>query len=344
MFIPSNESEAKRYNKTMILVYEFVNLMNKFNPAVSLLSDESVKFFIEYTIDTYDDKTNSNYNFIKESIEIMGNKIQNNGYTNDNKVLKMFTKLKERFNDIPPLFLENKTINKEVVKNPKWLHITIDNKQIGKTYIARGREMCNIRFPKNSKYNGYSVAVPKKLIHEKSFLTTNEYIHQINRWDRRTNSWLKIKISSKELKEEMEKNEVNKFREYCKNKILDEDVIYKWIDENGEDRKSNIIMFLDKLNNYGPIYILEDEILSKNGMVFIPEEDMLYNFGHQPICIPTINTEYIAGRLEFKFISESYYNNILNNWSDLYMDKFINLSIHAPDDVEEIIMENVIEI
>ena len=43
MFIPSNESEAKRYNKTMILVYEFVNLMNKFNPAVSLLSDESVK-------------------------------------------------------------------------------------------------------------------------------------------------------------------------------------------------------------------------------------------------------------------------------------------------------------
>ena len=41
--------------------YEYVNLMALVNPAVGFLSEDAVKFFIMYSIDTYDDRNNSSY-------------------------------------------------------------------------------------------------------------------------------------------------------------------------------------------------------------------------------------------------------------------------------------------
>lgn len=357
MFIPTNKKEAKRYGEINILVFEFINLMAKFNPAINTLSEESIKFFIEYTINTYDDKINSNYDFIKESIKIMHNKIQNDECYHDNKLLNQFTKLKKRFDETPlPFFLQDKTINKHV--DNKWIHIPINIEQRGKTYVARGREICNIRFPENSKYRGYSVPVPIKLIRENEnelfFLTTYEYVHQISCWDRKTSSWLKTKISSKELKKEMDQDQssertiqkaIDKFKGYCENKILDESVIYNWIDKNGRNRESKIIMLLDKLYDFGAVYILEDETLSKNGTVFIPEKDLVYNFGKEPVCTSAIEIKHIVGELDFKFISKNYYKDIVNNWSNLCMDEIINSHIQDDLDIEEEIdVDNGIEI
>lgn len=209
MLIPSNKQESKRYNEILLLQYEFIQLITKFNPAVSYLSKDSIIFFIEYCVANYDDKTNSNYNFINEEMKIISNKINNDDHYKNDELIKQFKSFEKRLNDYPPHFL-SKTLSKN---DKKWLSIPINSIQLGKKYNMNNKEVCRIKFPDNSKYSGYYITVPTTLIHKKDnklyFNASISYINQISRWNKNTKSWEKAEISSEELKLEFENNILN---------------------------------------------------------------------------------------------------------------------------------------
>lgn len=91
----TNHSDIKRFSKIEFLVYEYVNLMALVNPAVGFLSEDAVKFFIMYSIDTYDDRNNSSYTTMNESVYTLEKRIENGDYKDNRKLLDRFNHFKQ---------------------------------------------------------------------------------------------------------------------------------------------------------------------------------------------------------------------------------------------------------
>ena len=148
----TNHSDIKRFSKIEFLVYEYVNLMALVNPAVGFLSEDAVKFFIMYSIDTYDDRNNSSYTTMNESVYTLEKRIENGDYKDNRKLLDRFNHFKQILKDTEPLYLK---VNDEKKEKSRWTTITFTKNQLGKTYIANGREVCNIRLPIGCNYERY---------------------------------------------------------------------------------------------------------------------------------------------------------------------------------------------
>lgn len=202
----TNHSDIKRFSKIEFLVYEYVNLMALVNPAVGFLSEDAVKFFIMYSIDTYDDRNNSSYTTMNESVYTLEKRIENGDYKDNRKLLDRFNHFKQILKDTEPLYLK---VNDEKKEKSRWTTITFTKNQLGKTYIANGREVCNIRLPIECNYERYALTVPKLLISESNysntmyFRTTENFIHSITTFDDKTKSWLKVELDTDTLKKEM---------------------------------------------------------------------------------------------------------------------------------------------
>lgn len=196
--LPNTPKNANRYCQIELLVYEFIHLMSYVNLSVGLLSEESIRYFIDYSVETYDDAKQSNYDFIKEQLSLIEIMINDKKLT-ESRVINLFNSVSKRINELLPLYLKKETIT-----------INFNENQITKVFDLKGKKRCNIRLPENSKYKGYVVTVFHNSIFDckhgegKYFVTDRKYFFRLSKYNRRNRSWDRVKISASELKEEME--------------------------------------------------------------------------------------------------------------------------------------------
>lgn len=130
-----------------------------------------------------------------------------------------------------------------------------------------------------------------------------------------------------------------KYKNYCSDKIFDKEIYYRWTNDDGVKVKSKIVMLLDELRIFGPVAILEDPLLVDYGLVFIPIFDLLLNYGKEPFYTDMVSADYICSQLDFKYISQSFYDDILKYWDDLSMNEMIMEECYVPDEEMEDIDE-----
>lgn len=130
-----------------------------------------------------------------------------------------------------------------------------------------------------------------------------------------------------------------KYKSYCSTKIFDKEIYYCWTNDDGVKVKSRIVMLLDELRNFGPVAVLEEPLLADFGLVYIPVFNLLLDCGKEPYCTDMVTAEYICSQLDFRYISQSFYDDILRYWDDLSMNEMIMEECYVPDEEMEDIDE-----
>lgn len=130
-----------------------------------------------------------------------------------------------------------------------------------------------------------------------------------------------------------------KYKSYCSTKTFDKEIYYCWTNDDGVKVKSKIIMLLDELRNFGPVAVLEEPLLADFGFVYIPVFDLLLDCGKEPFCTNMVTAEYICSQFDFRYISQSFYDDILRYWDNLSMNEMIMEECYVPEEEMEDIDE-----
>lgn len=94
-------------------------------------------------------------------------------------------------------------------------------------------------------------------------------------------------------------------------------------------------MLLDEIRDFGPVAILEEPTLAEIGFVYIPVFDMMLNYEKEPFYTNMVTSDYICSQLDFRYISQSFYDDILKYWDELCMNEMIMEECYVPDNKTE---------